>query len=116
MSKTKTKPPKGYAKTPGAMLRTNRFYVQLMAYGHVDERGKAVMSARGFDKWIADPDKPLSALFIKMFVGLYDAMDYSSRAAQEADLNKFKEFVSELELESNRRTRSNRIASEDVGT
>lgn len=87
MSKTK--------QTPGAMRRTNRFFVQVKGYGHCDDKGRTVMGIElSTGKLIATPDKPLMSLIAPLLGEFMKCIDYSSPEAAAKDVAAFKNSIS----------------------
>ncbi len=83
---------------PGEIKRTNRLFVSLRSMGQCDENGKAVLKIDyGSEKFMASPDKPLM-LLAALTESCFRLMRYSSEAAAEDDIVKFKAWAMGLNL------------------
>lgn len=82
----------------GPIKRTNRFFMQIKAYGCCDEKGRVVMGIETSQKkMMAPPDRPL-AWFCILLEQMMGGMSWSSKEAMEKDLKTLKDYVETLRV------------------
>jgi len=82
----------------GPIARTNRFFIQMKAYGCCDAKGRTVLGIKTSQKkMIAPPDKPL-AFFSVMLEQIMPGMSWSTKEAMEADLKILQDYVNGLRI------------------
>ena len=96
---SKKQKPTDVVEIPGGPIkRTNRFFIALDSYGHIDANGRTVLAIGCSRKKIpAPPDRPL-AMMAMIINDLLPAMAYSSDEAMMKDLKQFQDYVAALEV------------------
>lgn len=83
----------------GPIARTNRFFIQMKAYGHCDDKGRTVMGVgMSGKKIIAKPDRPLMTLVFPLVDMLTQAIDWSDPEAAKKDLADFQAAIAKFEI------------------
>lgn len=78
------------------IARSNRFFLQLKAYGMCDENGRTLLGiGMSQKKIIAEPDAPM-ALMVALIQSTLRAMDYSSPEAAAKDVERLQKFANSL--------------------
>ena len=83
----------------GSIERGRRVYVQVSAFGEVNDKDKSVLSFGYKGKQIALVNKPLSTLGVWFIDSLLFLARYSNSEAATADFSEFKAYLDSLKLE-----------------
>jgi hypothetical protein len=82
-----------------AVLQTNQLFVALKEIGHVNDKGRKIMSLGYGGRITAPPDRPLLAAQV-VLENIADIARYSSDEAAAKDLQEFQAFVADLTTEA----------------
>ena len=83
----------------GTVARTNRFFLQLKAYGNCDDSGRTIMGIEfSTKKMIAPPDKPLK-LISHILDGMINGISYSNKDAALIDIEEFQRWALNLQVD-----------------
>lgn len=88
----------GTVTTDSGIVRSNRMFVQLASVGEVDNKGKTVFAARGFEKVIAEVNKPITTCILPLLAMLMNRSHVDDPALMQSELDALKRWVAALHI------------------